>query len=160
MPPIRQFTDTERRILRLVQRDLPESLTPFADIAREAGVPENAVLDLLASLKEDGSIRRFGASVTHRKAGFTHNAMVAWKADLALAEEAGPAAAAHPRVSHCYYRPSQAEDWPYAFFTMIHGKSEEECGAVIKELAAATPLRDHAVLLSVKELKKTSMIYF
>ena len=30
------FTDTERAILRIVQFQLPDTLTPYADIAREA----------------------------------------------------------------------------------------------------------------------------
>ena len=31
------FTDTERAILRIVQFQLPDTLTPYADIAREVG---------------------------------------------------------------------------------------------------------------------------
>ena len=73
------FTDTERAILRIVQFQLPDTLTPYADIAREVGTDEETVLNLLRRMKEDGSIRRFGASIKHQKTGWTHNAMVAWK---------------------------------------------------------------------------------
>ena len=154
------FTEQELAILRIVQRDLPDSLTPYADIAREAGVDESVVLSFLRSMKEDGRIRRFGASVKHQKAGFSHNAMVAWMVDEALADAAGKKAAEHPGISHCYYRPSSAPDWPYTLFTMIHGKSEAECLDVIAWLREHTPLRDYAVLKSLKELKKISMTYF
>lgn len=156
----RTFTETEKAILRIVQRDLPDSLTPFADIANAVGTDEATVLSLLQSMKADGSIRRFGASVKHQKAGFTHNAMVAWKTDPALADAAGKAAAEHPRISHCYFRPSSAPDWPYTLFTMIHGRSEEECREVIDHLREHTTLRDYAVLNSLQELKKISMTYF
>ena len=61
------FTDTERAILRIVQFQLPDTLTPYADIAREVGTDEETVLNLLRRMKEDGSIRRFGASVKHRR---------------------------------------------------------------------------------------------
>ena len=71
------FTDTERAILRIVQFQLPDTLTPYADIAREVGTDEETVLNLLRRMKEDGSIRRFGASIKHQKTGWTHNAMVA-----------------------------------------------------------------------------------
>lgn len=156
----RTFTEKEKAILRIAQGDLPDTLTPFADIARAVGTDEAAVLSLLRSMKEDGSIRRFGASVKHQKAGFAHNAMVAWKADPALADAAGRTAAEHPRVSHCYYRPSTAPDWPYTLFTMIHGRTEQECLEVIEHLLAHTMLREYAVLNSLQELKKTSMTYF
>ena len=77
------FTDTERAILRIVQFQLPDPLTPYADIAREVGTDEETVLNLLRRMKEDGSIRRFGASIKHQKTGWTHNAMVAWIVDEA-----------------------------------------------------------------------------
>ena len=154
------FTETERAILRIVQRDLPDSLTPFADIANAASTDEAFVLDLLRRMKETGAIRRFGASVKHQKAGFTHNAMVAWKIAPEHVDEAGKAAAASDSVSHCYYRPSPVEDWPYTLYTMVHGRSKEECDAAIKSLAALPRMEEHAVLSSLKELKKISMTYF
>ena len=61
-----QFTETERAILRIVQADLPDTLTPYADIARTVGCTEEEVLDLLSRLKQSGAIRRFGASIKHQ----------------------------------------------------------------------------------------------
>ena len=43
---------------------------------------------------------------------------------------------------------------------MIHGRSEAECLGVVEDLKRDTPLREHAVLRSLKELKKISMTYF
>jgi len=154
------FSETERAILRIVQRDLPDSLTPYADIAKETGTDEKTVLDFLRRLKDEGAIRRFGASVKHQKAGFTHNAMVAWKIAPEHVEEAGKAAAANENVSHCYYRPSPAEDWPYTLYTMVHGRSEAECSSVVAALSALPHMDEHAALSSLKELKKISMTYF
>lgn len=154
------FTETERTILRIVQRDLPDSRTPFADIAEEAGTDEATVLALLRRMKEEGAVRRFGASIRHQKAGFTHNAMVAWKLDPAYVDAAGEAAAENRNVSHCYYRPSDAPDWPYTLYTMVHGRTGEECAAVISELASLPRMTEYAVLASLKELKKISMTYF
>jgi DNA-binding Lrp family transcriptional regulator len=156
----RAFTAQERAVLRIVQKNLPDSLTPFADIAAAVGMEEGAVIDFLRSLREDGSIRRFGASIKHQKAGYAYNAMVAWIADEALADEAGLVAARHPLVSHCYYRPSPAPDWPYELYTMIHGRHPGEHNEVIAELSAATALRRYIVLESLRELKKISMTYF
>lgn len=155
-----EFTKTEKTILRLVQSDLPDSKTPYADIAAAAGTDEGTVLELLRRLKRDGAIRRFGASIRHQWVGFSHNIMLAWVADRETADAAGPVAAAHPLVSHCYYRPTQAPDWPYSMFTMVHGRDKNECCEVIDYLLANTPLRKYVALTSLRELKKTSMRYF
>ena len=85
----REFTPTQKDILRIVQADLPDSLTPYADIAREVGTSEEAVLELLRSLKEEGVIRRFGASIKHQRTGWNVNAMVAWIVERERVEEVG-----------------------------------------------------------------------
>ena len=155
-----EFTEKERAILRIAQKDIPDTLTPYADIADMVGCSEEEVLALLGSMKDSGAIRRFGASIRHQRTGWTHNAMVAWTASEEEAEEAGRIASENARISHCYYRPSRYPDWKYTFYTMIHGKSEQDCLEVVKELQRTTPLKNYAVLESVKELKKISMTYF
>lgn len=154
------FTEKERKVLSIVQANLPDSLTPYADIAKEAGLSEEEVLALLARLKEDGTIRRFGASIKHQKTGYNSNAMVAWKIDGDEVEKAAEYAVNNPRISHCYYRPSSAPDWQYTFYTMIHGKTMQECYDVVEELRQNTCLDEYAILESIKELKKISMTYF
>ena len=156
----RQFSDQERAILKIVQKNLPDSLTPYADIAASVGVSEEEVINLLKRMKEDGSIRRFGASIKHQKAGFAHNAMVAWIVSKENVDSAGEEAARHPMISHCYYRPSTARDWPYEFYTMIHGREPDDYKQVVQALQASTCLEEFAVLESLRELKKTSMTYF
>ncbi len=162
---MRSFSETEKAILRRVQGTLPDSATPFAEIAAEvsretgAAVQEQQVLDLLRELKESGAIRRFGATLRHQKAGWAANVMVAWICPEERMAELGPRMAAHERVSHCYHRLPQG-DWPYSIFTMVHGRSKDECAATVQELAALSGLEDFALLSSIKELKKTSMVYF
>ena len=157
------FTDTERKVLAMVQADLPDSATPFADIAHACGTTEEAVLKLVARLKEAGIIRRFGATLRHQKAGYGHNAMVAWKlvedADDALVDSVGAVMAARPEISHCYRRIRYPE-WPYDLYTMIHGRNPGECLAVAQELSSTPGVVEFAILESVRELKKTSMRYF
>jgi DNA-binding Lrp family transcriptional regulator len=133
----RAFTDKEREILRLVQGNIPDS----------------------AELREDGAIRRFGATLRHQKAGYRANVMVAWRIPEADAEAVGSAMAEHPMVSHCYLRPA-SDQWPYNLYTMVHGRSREDCLAVVDELKQRTGRDDCQMLFSTKELKKTSMTYF
>lgn len=154
------FKPWERAVLAICQANLPDSLTPYADIAAACGVTERDVLELLERLRGCGAIRRFGASIRHQRTGWTCNAMVAWAATPEEAEKWGPVAAGNPNVSHVYFRPSPSPDWPYTLYTMAHGRSEAECANVIAELAGSWPLDKYAVLRSVRELKKTSMTYF
>lgn len=154
------FTDPEKAALAILQRDLPDSATPFADVAAQTGLTENEVLALVRRLKDDGVIRRFGATLRHQKAGYGHNAMVAWYVeDGRDLDEIGAIFTARPEISHCYVRRS-CMDWPYNFYTMIHGKSPGDCLRVVQELVEATGVPQYDILESVKELKKTSMVYF
>ncbi len=155
-----EFSPAEQAILRIAQKNIPDTLTPYADMAKEAGCTEEDVIALLSSLKESGAIRRFGASIRHQRTGWTSNFMVAWIATEEMAEEAAPAVTAHPQVSHCYYRPSPCPEWPYTFYTMIHGRSDGECLGAVEEFKKSTCLKQCEILKSIKELKKISMSYF
>jgi DNA-binding Lrp family transcriptional regulator len=154
------FSEAERRVLRIMQDNLPDSPKPFAEVAEAAGMEEEEVLALLRLLREEGVIRRFGAVLRHRQAGYGANAMVAWKAERAGIDAAGARMARHPLVSHCYYRPSPVSDWPYELYAMVHGRDAAERERTIRELARDTALTDYVVLESIEELKKTSLRFF
>jgi DNA-binding Lrp family transcriptional regulator len=154
------FSEAERRALRIMQDNLPDSLNPFAEVAEAAGMEEEDVLTLLRSLREEGVIRRFGAVLRHRQAGYGAGAMVAWKAERAGIDAAGARMARHPLVSHCYYRPSPVPDWPYELYAMVHGRDAAERERAIRGLARDTALTDYVVLESIEELKKTSLRFF
>ncbi len=159
MAPV-TFSEQEKKILRVVQADLPDSQTPFADIAAQAGTGESEVLALLSRLKKEGYIRRFGATLRHQQAGYGFNAMVAWYVDNEKDIEAvGRAMARRPEITHCYQR-KNCLDWPYNLYTMIHGRSRNDCQRVVEELVAETGVVQHELLFSNEELKKTSMKYF
>ncbi|MCJ2166165.1 MULTISPECIES: Lrp/AsnC family transcriptional regulator [unclassified Pseudodesulfovibrio] len=154
-----QFTQIEERILALAGTDLPDTEQPFKSIAEAVGATEQQVIDLLADLKERKIIRRFGATLRHQKAGYSHNAMVAWRVPEERAEEVGGIFAARPEISHCYIRRTYPE-WTYNFYTMIHGERPGHTDEVVAELEKVIGIDDNCVLRSLKELKKTSMVYF
>lgn len=158
--PPQAFTETEARILRIVQDTLPDSPTPFAAIAERLGIAESEVLDLLRHLKQNGAIRRFGATLRHQEAGFGANVMVAWFVDGDQDMEAvSRIMASRPEITHCYQRRSCYE-WPFNLYTMVHAKSREECLAIVRDLQEETGLSTYEMLFSHEELKKTSMRYF
>ena len=72
----------------------------------------------------------------------------------------GPRMAAFRGISHCYERPTY-EDWRYQIFTMAHGRSKEECDAILDAIAAELPdIEDRATLYSSTEFKKVRLLYF
>jgi siroheme decarboxylase len=73
--------------------------------------------------------------------------------------EVGREMAATRGISHCYERPIYA-DWPYSLFTMAHGRSKEECDAVLDSIAERTGIEGRATLYSSTEFKKIRLIYF
>lgn len=154
-----EITERDKALIRLLQGDLPYSLMPFAELAKALQWTEDEVLDLTQSMLERGLIRRFGVVLRHQKAGFTANAMGVWPVPEDQAEEIGAKMAEFREVSHCYQRPT-LPDWPYTLFTMIHGRSAEDCQNVMERIAQATGIEDYRMLFSQAELKKSSMKYF
>ncbi|MDR3289247.1 MAG: Lrp/AsnC family transcriptional regulator [Peptococcaceae bacterium] len=154
-----QRTPERIALIRQLQEDLPDGLTPYALLAERLGSQENDVLRLVADLLREGVIRRFGAVLRHQQAGFTANVMGVWQVPEAQVEKTGLLMRDFPEVSHCYQRPT-LPDWPFNLFTMIHGRTPEDCAQVMNKIALATGIRDHDALTSVAELKKTSMKYF
>lgn len=155
-----KFSPAELAILRAVQGDLPDSKRPYRDLAEISGLTEEEVIHFLQSLKDAGVIRRFGASLRHHNTGWKYNSMVAWKADEEEAEKWAHLLKDNPKISHAYFRPSRAQDWPYELYTMIHGQQPEDIERTVAWLAASWPFEDYIILDTVRELKKISMTYF
>ncbi len=153
------FSDLERKIIALVQGDMPVEKYPYRVIAEQAGTDEETVLSVLRNLNEEGIIRRFGATLRHQKTGLTANAMVAWRVDEDRVEEVGQLMASFDQVSHCYRR-NPAKDWPYNLYTMVHAADESSCREIVATISEKTAVEAYEILFSRKELKKTSMQYF
>jgi DNA-binding Lrp family transcriptional regulator len=85
--------------------------------------------------------------------------MGVWAVPEADILDTGRRMAAFRGISHCYQRPTYA-DWPYSIFTMAHGRSKEECDAILDSIAEATGITERATLYSSTEFKKVRMLYF
>jgi DNA-binding Lrp family transcriptional regulator len=153
------FDDFDRAVIRATQGDLPVVSEPFAPAAAELGVPEAKLLEHLEGMRERGLLRRVAAILFHRRAGFSANGMGVWRVPPDRISEIGPRMAAFRGISHCYQRPTY-EDWPYSVFTMAHGRSKEECDAILDAIAAETGIEDRATLYSSTEFKKIRLLYF
>jgi DNA-binding Lrp family transcriptional regulator len=154
------YDDFDRAVIRATQGDLPVVAEPYAPAAAELGITVDALIDHLRGMVDRGLLRRVAAILFHRRAGFSANGMGVWKVPDDKVLEIGPRMASFRGISHCYQRPTY-EDWPYQLFTMAHGRSKEECDAVLDAVAASTPdLQDRAILYSSTEFKKIRLLYF
>ena len=153
------ITDLEKKVIALLQTDIPVVQRPFRQMAEKIGITEDQFLDVLTNLNERDIIRRFGATLKHQKSGFKANAMVAWNVDETKVEQVGTAMAQFDEITHCYRR-NPSPGWPYNLYTMVHAGTEPECLALVEKIAATVGENDYTLLFSRKELKKTSMKYF
>nr|HID59711.1 Lrp/AsnC family transcriptional regulator [Desulfobacterales bacterium] len=153
------LTSLEKKIIARIQKSLPIVKHPFLEIANQLGVSEDVLIRTIRKLCREGVIRRFGATIRHQISGFCANAMVAWMVEEDRIDEAGKIMTGFDSVSHCYRRKSNKK-WPYNLYTMVHGKTEQECLETIKSMSSTTGIKDYVILFSCEELKKTSMIYF
>lgn len=153
------LTALEEKICKAVQDDVPLTSRPFKELADRIGISEDEFISKVSEFLENGCIRRFGAALRHRKAGITANGMGVWVVPESERERVGSIMASFKAVSHCYERPS-FEDWPYNLFTMIHGRTKEECFETAKKISDATGIKEYKILFSSQEFKKESMVYF
>ena len=110
-------------------------------------------------MRERRALRRVAAILFHRRAGFSANGMGVWKVPEERIMEIGPLMASFRGISHCYQRPTYA-DWPYSVFTMAHGRSKEECDAILDSIAEETGIEERRTLYSSTEFKKIRLLYF
>lgn len=153
------ITEMDKAVVRELQQDLSLSPSPFTVMAGRMNLSEDALFALAADLKVRGILRRYGAVLHHRRAGFRANAMTVWNVPIEQIAQVGQLLAGHPAVSHCYQRPTYP-DWPYSLFTMVHGTTRERCEQTIRELSCLTGVSDYTAIYSYRELKKTRVRYF
>ncbi len=153
------YDEFDIAVIRALQGDMPVIEEPYAPAAAELGITQEVLLEHLEGMRERGLLRRVAAILFHRRAGFSANGMGVWQVPDEQILEIGRRMAAVRGISHCYQRPTY-EDWPYSVFTMAHGRSKEECDAVLEAIALDTGIEERATLYSSTEFKKIRLLYF
>jgi DNA-binding Lrp family transcriptional regulator len=157
----RPYDDDDIALIRATQGPMAVVDRPWDDAAVQLGIAAPELLDRLQELIDRKILRRVAAILFHRRAGFSANGMGVWRVPPERVADVGGRMAAVRGVSHCYERPTY-EDWPYSVFTMAHGRSKEECDAILDSIADEHGLHgpDRAVLYSSTEYKKIRLRYF
>lgn len=153
------MTDTQIEIIKALKNGLPLSMEPYEEIAQQAGISTEKLLEQLQQWKADGTIRRFGAILRHHRAGYDANTMVVWDVSDDQVERFAEVAVSFKNVSHCYKRP-RFGGFPYNLYTMIHGKCKDDCRAIAQSIADQTGTCDYSMLDTTAEFKKSSPVYF
>lgn len=146
-------------IIKKIQGEIPVVPEPYKQISEELGISQKQLLDRIEQLLKEGIIRRVGAVLNHRNAGFMANAMVVWRVPEKKIRNIVDVMTAFPEVSHCCRR-SVFKNWTYNIFTMIHGNTKNHCEKIIEEISTKIGIEDYEILYSTCEFKKTSMKYF
>ncbi|HEX5609986.1 MAG TPA: Lrp/AsnC family transcriptional regulator [Solirubrobacterales bacterium] len=148
-------------LIRALQGPMAAVERPYDEAAGELGIDTEELLERLRGLIDRKILRRVAAILYHRRAGFSANGMGVWKVPEDQIMEVGGRMASFRGISHCYQRPTY-EDWPYSVFTMAHGRSKEECDAILDSIAVECGMGpdDRATLYSSTEYKKIRLHYF
>jgi DNA-binding Lrp family transcriptional regulator len=153
------YDELDIAVIRALQGEMPVIPEPYAPAAASLGLSQAQLLEHLGGMQQRRLLRRVAAILFHRRAGFSANGMGVWKVPDERIMELGPQMAAFRGISHCYQRPTYA-DWPYSVFTMAHGRSKEECDAILDAIAESTGIDERSTLYSSTEFKKIRLLYF
>jgi len=155
------YDERDIAVIRALQGPMQPVERPYDEAAAEVGMTTPQLLEHLGGMAERKLLRRVAAILFHRRAGFSANGMGVWKVPGDEIMETGSRMASFRGISHCYQRPTY-EDWPYSVFTMAHGRSKEECDAILDSIAEECGMgpEDRATLYSSTEYKKIRLQYF
>jgi siroheme decarboxylase len=155
------YDDRDIAVIRALQGPMEAVERPYDAAAAEVGMTTEQLLTHLGDMVDRKLLRRVAAILFHRRAGFSANGMGVWKVPEGEIMATGSRMASFRGISHCYQRPTY-EDWPYSVFTMAHGRSKEECDAILDSIAAECGMGpdDRATLYSSTEYKKIRLHYF
>ena len=154
-----KLDETDAAILRIMQDNVPLVLRPFLTVAEKLGIREGEVIERVQKMVDSGVVRRFSASMRHRKLGIKANPLIAWRVPGEKIEEVGNRLASYEEVTHCYERPLVPGKWEYNLYTMIHGYDKESVEKLVGKLSKAVGIKDYLMLYSSREYKKTYKRY-
>jgi DNA-binding Lrp family transcriptional regulator len=146
----------DQQIIRRVQGDFPLSLSPYKIIADEMGISEQELLSRLNRMKESGILRKMGAVLQHRLAGFHGNALCCWNVEPERLAEVSGLMADCSYISHVYLREPHPR-WPYNLYTVFHSHTREQCLALVEQMAEQIGVSAYQMMFSRKNWKRAQL---
>ena len=105
-----ELTTFDKDLLNLLQGSLPVCSRPFAALAEKLGTTEEAVIDRLQVLKEEGYLRRIGTFFNSGRLGYK-GTLVALRVDPEKMEAVAKAINRYPGATHNYERGMIADEY-------------------------------------------------
>ncbi|WP_297528209.1 Lrp/AsnC family transcriptional regulator [Thiohalobacter sp.] len=128
------YSELERHLLNDFQRDFPLCERPYAALAEQLGVSEQAVLDCLADLQARGVISRIGPVFRPNRIGAS--TLVAARVDEGRLEAVADMVSAHPEVNHNYQRDDEFNLW-----FVVTAENAERLQQVLDDIGRETGCR-------------------
>ncbi|MBI1976818.1 MAG: Lrp/AsnC family transcriptional regulator [Candidatus Omnitrophica bacterium] len=100
---MRPLTNPQKRLVALIQEELPLIERPFSALGAKCGLAESEVMENIQLFKEDGVIRQISAIFDTRCLGY-RSSLVAMRVDPQKENEAAEVINSHPGVTHNYRR--------------------------------------------------------
>ncbi len=153
------LSEFDRELVAATQSGLPLVPRPYEAIGAMLGVSSEAVRGRLATMREQGLVRRIGAVPNHYRLGWVANGMTVWDVADERVDELGAQVGALPGVTHCYRRPRALPLWPYNLFAMVHGRTRADVERQAQQIRGllGVACRGHDILYSTAILKKTGL---
>lgn len=127
-----ELSETEKKILDIIQTDFPIDPRPYARVGRMVGLTQAETLARVRGLKQKGVIRRIGGNFNSRQLGW-HSTLCAAAVPEEKLQEFIAEVNRHPGVTHNYLRRHRNNVW----FTYI-GPSKEQVQKSLQQITART----------------------
>lgn len=127
-------TETLQRLLNEFQHELPLSPTPYADMAERLGIDEQALLDLLTELKDQGTISRVGAVFRPNRVGVS--TLAAMAVPEYRLDDVAAIISSYSAVNHNYEREHHFNLW-----FVVTAESQQQLDAVLADMELKTDIR-------------------
>jgi DNA-binding Lrp family transcriptional regulator len=139
--------DIDRNIMNIIQSEFPIAPRPYADVAKRLNIPEEEVLERVRALREEGIIRRIGASFDSRKLDFK-STLCAARVPEGKVEAFVEIVNRFPGVTHNYLRSDVYNVW----FTFI-AETMDEIEQALDKIRQDTGVEEIRNLPAVKTFK-------
>ncbi len=144
-----RMDDLDRRILDALQNEFPLAERPFDVLAARLGLDPEQLWQRVERMREQGIIRRLGASLDSRKLGYC-STLAAIRVAPELVDRAAELIARYPEVTHSYQR-----DHPFNIWFTLIAVDDARIETILDEIRTALSLAPSDLLnLPVRRMFK------